>query len=116
MNTGPTPLFRDLSPPPGGEQRLRQTIAGLRDPAGEPIRRRWVGAAASAVAVAMAWIAVVGSPGPRLGDQAHDAVRTVLGPPAGGFEVQAAEIIERPEQPGSVRLYVLVPDRDSPGS
>lgn len=115
MNTGPTPLFRDLAPPPGGEQRLRQTIADLRDPR-RPIRRRWVGAAASAVAVAMAWIAVVGSPGPRLGDQAHDAVRTVLGPPAGRFEAQAAEVIERPEQSGPVRLYVLVPDRDNPGS
>lgn len=116
MNTGPTPLFRDLAPPPGGEQRLRQTIADLREPPGGPIRRRWAGAAASAVAVTMVWIAVIGSTGPRLGDQAHDAVRTVLGPPEGRFEAQAAEIIERPEKSGPVRLYVLVPDRDSPGS
>ena len=116
MNTGPTPLFRDLAPPPGGEQRLRQSIADLRDPAGGAIRRHWVGAAASAVAVAVVWITVIGSPGPRLGDQAHDAVRTVLGPPAGRFEEHEAQVIERPEQSGPVRLYVLVPDRDNPGS
>lgn len=116
MNTGPTPLFRDLAPPPGGEQRLRQALADLRAPACRPIRRRWVGFSASAVAVALAWIAVIGSQGPRLGDQARDAVRTVLRPPAGRFEAQAAEVVERPQPTGPVRLYVLVPERDDPGS
>ncbi|WP_152560488.1 hypothetical protein [Arenimonas donghaensis] len=91
-------------------------MANLRNPGRRAIRRRWLEFSASAVGVALAWIVIVGNQGPALADQAQDAVRAVLSPPAGRFEAQSAEVVERPESTGAVRLYVLVPEIDDPGS
>ena len=99
-------LFRELDPPGGGADRLREALAA-------PAPHRRTGPTTLAVAASLclvavpAWLAWRPASPPDLEADVRAAVESVLRPPAGGFEPRSARIIEEPAAPVGVRFYLL---------
>jgi hypothetical protein len=106
MNT--SGLFRDLDPPGGGAERLREALAApARD------RRGSLAGLATAASLCLlaivAWIAWPPASPSTLDADVRAALASVLRPPADGFEPRSARVVEKPAAPAGVRFYVLAP-------
>lgn len=113
MSPLPSPLFRDLTPPVGGESRLRMALA---QPGSARWPLRWALVPGTALVLAIAWLAPQHADHVPPANQARAALEAALAPPADGFEPRAALLMERRLTPGGVRLYVLTNEQTGQGA
>ncbi|MEO8859660.1 MAG: hypothetical protein ABI343_21950 [Burkholderiaceae bacterium] len=100
-------LFIDLSPPPGGLQRLQHRVAGNDHAAGR--RRLWIPVGAAFATSLLVLVSLL--PGVIARQQQTDklisALHESLAPPADGIQVVDGAALELPSGNSEVRLYLV---------
>lgn len=102
----PTRALARLSPPPGGEQRLRAALLE-RDPGQEPEYHGWRLPLAGALACLCVLALVLAlRPGPMHGE-VQEALNAAVTPPPGGIRVSGADVESVESLDPQVRIYRL---------
>jgi len=98
----PTRALARLTPPPGGEQRLRAALV-----AKTPSHRGWALPLAASLGCICVLAGVLALRPDPVDDRIREAVETAMTPPAGGIRVSGAQVEKVGSPDPDVRIYRL---------